>query len=66
MLNRKRFSEGCQSQVLDLCSLELADVLDIAISDLRRCVGPVLVQDALRIPVLDLANEGDNTTSSVL
>lgn len=66
MLYRKRFSKGRQGQVLDLGSLELSDVLDITISDLRRCVGPVLGQDTLRVPVLDLANQSDNTTSSVL
>lgn len=52
--------------MLDVGSLELADVVDVTISDLWRCIGPVLVQDTLRIPVLNLADQSYNTTSSVL
>lgn len=52
--------------MLDIGSLELADVVDVTISDLWRCICPVLVQNALRIPILNLADQSNNTTSSML
>lgn len=58
--------ERNQIEVFEIGDLEGADVLDVAISNLGMGVGLVLFENTLRVPVLQLASDGHNTTSAVL
>lgn len=66
MLKWKGLREWSQRQVLDIGNLEAGDILDITVSYFWRGIGPVLVQDSIQAPVLQLAYKGNHTSSSVL
>lgn len=53
-------------QVREVLVVEGRDVLDVAVADLGLGVGPVLVQDAVEIPAVVLADGGYDASCAVL
>lgn len=52
--------------MFDVGELKLADILNIAVSNLGGGIGLVLVEDALSVPLLNHASDGHNTASAML
>lgn len=53
-------------QIREVRKVEVCEVLDIAVPDLRLCIGSVFVHNVCELPTRHLANHANHTSCTML